>query len=79
VYVGHGGRWVWTRAPGWTAAHLDVVRVGALVIAAIVALLLSSWTSLLIVVVVLAAFEVGVTLLSRSLTPSDASLPPSEA
>jgi hypothetical protein len=79
VYVGHGARWTWTRAPGWTAAHLDVVRVGGLVVAAIVALLLSSWTSLLIVVLVLAAFEVGVTLMSRSLTPGDTSLPPSEA
>lgn len=72
VEVGHGGRWMWTRAPGWTAAHLDVVRVGGLVVAAVLALLLSSWTSLLIVVVVLAAFEVGVTLMSRSLPPSEA-------
>ncbi|GIF21896.1 hypothetical protein BJ973_002223 [Actinoplanes tereljensis] len=61
-------------SPRWIAAHLDVLRVGGLVLAAIVALLLSSWTSLFVVVVLLAVYEVGVTLLAR-----DRSLPSHDA
>ena len=63
--TGRGGRVLAGRAPGWIAGHLDVVRVGGLVVAAVVALLLSSWSALLLVLVVLAAFEVGVTLIGR--------------
>ncbi|GIE98475.1 hypothetical protein [Paractinoplanes rishiriensis] len=70
--AGRFGRTAGGRAPGWIADHLDVVRVGGLVVAAVLALLLSSWTALLVVVVVLAVFEVGVTLLARSLPPSEA-------
>lgn len=70
--TGRGGRAVGGQAPGWIASHLDAVRVGGLVVAAVVALLLSSWTALLIVAILLAAFEVGVTLIARSLPPSEA-------
>jgi hypothetical protein len=68
--TGHGIR-SGTRAfaahgPGWIAGHLDLLRVGGLVIAIILALLLSSWTSLLVVALVLAAYEVLVTVIGRS-------------
>ena len=80
-----GGRWLGANAPGWIAAHLDLLRVGGLVAGGILALVLSSWTSLLIVVIVLAAYEVGVTLIARgaaapgSLPGSEAASPPAAA
>lgn len=69
-----GGRWLGTNAPGWIAAHRDLLRVGGLVVGGILALLLSSWTSLLIILIVVAAYEVAVTMIGR-----EASLPESEA
>jgi hypothetical protein len=62
--TGRGCRAVGRRAPGWIAAHLDVVRVGGLVVAAVLALLLSSWSALLVVLIALAVFEGGVTLIA---------------
>jgi hypothetical protein len=52
--------------PGWTSEHLDVLRVGGVVVAAVLALILSSWTSLLVIAIVLAAYEVLVTVVGRS-------------
>lgn len=54
--------------PGWIAGHLDLLRVGGLVVAVVFALILSSWTALLVVVVGLAAYETGVTAIARSAT-----------
>ena len=56
---------------GWTAhnelatTNLDALRIGAAVVAAVVLLLWTSWTALLVVAVLLAAYEIGVTLLAR--------------
>jgi hypothetical protein len=61
-----GARWLAANGPGWTAAHRDVLRVGGVVVAAVLALILSSWTSLLVIALVLAAYEVLVTVLGRS-------------
>ncbi|MFD6433457.1 hypothetical protein [Streptomyces venezuelae] len=49
----------------WIRGHADVLRVGGLVVAVLVALLLASWTALLVVALVLLAYEAGVTLLAR--------------
>ncbi|WP_433383905.1 hypothetical protein ACQPZX_22650 [Actinoplanes sp. CA-142083] len=82
VAAGHasarGGRWLGANAPGWIAAHRDVLRVSGLVVGGILALILSSWTSLLIILIVVAAYEVAVTLIGRSESSPD-SLPESEA
>jgi hypothetical protein len=51
--------------PGWAAGYLDALRIGGLVVGAILALMLSSWTSLLVIVVLLAAYEVLVTVAAR--------------
>ncbi|MEV4701766.1 hypothetical protein [Actinoplanes sp. NPDC049316] len=61
-----GTRVVVARGPGWAATHLDVLRVGGLVVAAVLALILSSWTALLVIAVVLAAYEVLVTVVARA-------------
>lgn len=57
------------RAPGFITGHLDAVRIGGLVVAAVLALILSSWISLLVIAVLLAAYEIAVTLIAR---PHDA-------
>jgi hypothetical protein len=62
--------WGWAvagvrRAPGFITGHLDAVRVGGLIVAAVLALILSSWTALLVIAVLLAAYEIGVTLIAR--------------
>ncbi|QES42504.1 hypothetical protein DEJ49_17345 [Streptomyces venezuelae] len=49
----------------WIREHADVLRVGGLVVAVLVALLFASWTALLVVALVLLAYEAGVTLLAR--------------
>ncbi|WAL96468.1 hypothetical protein [Streptomyces sp. Je 1-369] len=49
----------------WVRGHADVLRVGGLFVAVLVALLLASWTALLVVALVLLAYEAGVTLLAR--------------
>jgi hypothetical protein len=61
-----GGKALAAYGPGWTAAHLDVLRVAGVVVAAILALLLSSWTSLLVILVVLAAYQILVTVVGRA-------------
>jgi len=61
-----GGHAVAVHGPGWAADHLDLLRVGGVVVAAVLALLLSSWTSLLVIAVVLAAYEILVTVAGRS-------------
>jgi hypothetical protein len=74
--VAAGARYTWrgtargahavaAHGPGWTARHLDPVRVAGVVVAVILALLLSSWMSLLVIVVALAVFEVLVTVVGR--------------
>ncbi|MEU4159053.1 hypothetical protein [Actinoplanes sp. NPDC026670] len=62
--------WRWAaagvrQAPGFITGHLDAVRVGGLIVAALLALILSSWTALLLIAVLLAAYEIGVTLIAR--------------
>ncbi|BEL03781.1 hypothetical protein Q0Z83_019720 [Actinoplanes sichuanensis] len=62
--------WGWAvvgvrQAPGFITGHLDAVRVGGLIVAAVMALILSSWTALLVIAVLLAAYEIGVTLIAR--------------
>lgn len=64
--AGAGGRVLATRGPGWAADHLDLLRVGGIVVAAGSALLLSSWTSLLVIVLLLIAYEALVTVIARS-------------
>jgi hypothetical protein len=64
------GRAAATSGPGWTARHLDAIRIAGVVVAAGLALVLSSWTSLLVILVALAVFEVGVTVIARSATPA---------
>jgi hypothetical protein len=61
-----GARRLATHGPGWIARHLDVLRVGGMVVAAVLALMLSSWTALAVIAVVLAAYEVLVTVVGRS-------------
>ncbi|MFF8041724.1 hypothetical protein ACF06F_27180, partial [Streptomyces rimosus] len=46
----------------WVREHADALRVGGVIIAALIALLLSSWTGLLVIAVVLALYEAAVTL-----------------
>ena len=60
-----GYRAVASRGPALTERHLDALRIGGLVVAAVLALILSSWTALLVILIVLAAFEIGVTLIGR--------------
>ncbi|MFI0370134.1 hypothetical protein ACH35V_19875 [Actinomadura sp. 1N219] len=47
------------------ARRPDALRVAGVVVAALVALPFASWTAFLVILVVLAAYEVGVTLLAR--------------
>jgi hypothetical protein len=61
-----GGHALGARGPGWAAAHLDVLRVSGVVVAAILALLLSSWTALLVIVLVLAAYQILITVMGRA-------------
>lgn len=50
----------------WLARHVDVLRVGGAVLAALLSILLSSWTALLVIAVLLAAYEIAVTLAART-------------
>lgn len=76
--LNRGARAAAARGPGWIARHLDAVRVGGVVVAALFALILSSWTSLLVIIVVAAAFEVLVTVVARRVEPTQpAPQPPS--
>lgn len=52
--------------PGFARAHLDALRIGGVVVAAVVVFLSLSWTGLLVVAIVLAAYEVLVTLVAGS-------------
>jgi hypothetical protein len=75
--LGRGGRAAAAHGPGWIARHLDAVRVGGVVVAALFALILSSWTSLLVIIVVAAAFEVLVTVVARRAGTAQQAPPPS--
>ena len=77
--VARGGRWLVaeTGARPWIRAHLDPLRIGGVIVAAIAALLLSSWGSLLIVLILLAGYETAVTLLART-GPEPATVEPVE-
>ncbi|WP_433788914.1 hypothetical protein [Actinoplanes sp. CA-252034] len=66
VAAWHGATVGARRAPGFITGHLDAVRVGGLIVAVVLALVLSSWTALLVIAVLLAAYEIGVTLLARA-------------
>ncbi|GAA3611334.1 hypothetical protein GCM10022419_115440 [Nonomuraea rosea] len=54
------------RVRTWIGRHLDVLRVGGVAVAAVVALLFSSWTALLVVAAVLAGYEVLVTVIAHA-------------
>jgi hypothetical protein len=73
--VGIGVRWVRGRVAeiradeglaSWTARHLDVLRIGGAVLAALLLLFLASWLAFVVIGVLLVLFEVGVTLYARS-------------
>src|SRR5512144_1930531 len=53
----------------WIRANLDPLRIGGVIVAAIVALLLSSWASLLVVLILLAPYEILVTFLAQGGPP----------
>ncbi len=53
----------------WVAQHVDPLRIGGVVVAAVLLLWLSSWTALIVIGVLLVLYEVGVTLYARS-TPA---------
>jgi hypothetical protein len=50
----------------WVARNLDPLRIGGVVLAALLLVWLSSWTALVIIGVLLVLYEVGVTLYARS-------------
>jgi len=64
-WIRQGYHAVVSRAPALTGRHRDAIRVAGIAVAVGLALILSSWTALLVIVVVLAAFEVGVTIVGR--------------
>jgi hypothetical protein len=66
--TGRAGHLAAAHGPAWIARYLDPVRIAGLIVAVVAALLLSSWTALLVVAVVLAVYEIGVTLIARSVT-----------
>jgi len=51
--------------PEWIAWHLDLLRIGGLVVGIVFALILSSWAALLVIVVAVAAYEVLLTVAAR--------------
>ncbi|MEU6674406.1 hypothetical protein [Streptomyces sp. NPDC046925] len=61
-----GDRVEGSRVRPWLAQHADVLRVAGVVVAALIALLLSSWTALFVVGGLLAAYEIGLTLVTRA-------------
>jgi hypothetical protein len=67
--------WDWTRErtiavvsseglAAWTRAHLDPLRIGGIVLAAVILLIWASWAALIVIAVLLALYEIGVTLLA---------------
>ncbi|MFH8487418.1 hypothetical protein [Streptomyces longisporoflavus] len=71
-----GDRVEGARVRPWLARHSDVLRVSGIVVAALIALLLTSWTGLLVVGVLLAAYEIGLTLVTRAEDPPPKGSPP---
>jgi hypothetical protein len=59
-----GGKTAAAHGPGWIARHLDLLRIGGLVVALVLALILSSWTALLVTAVVLVIYEVLLTVIA---------------
>jgi hypothetical protein len=51
---------------GWVQEHLDPLRIGGGVVAALLLLFLQSWTALIVIGVLLVLYEVAVTLWARS-------------
>lgn len=49
----------------WVAQYLDPLRIGGVVVAAVVLLIWPSWTGLLVIGILLVLYEVGVTLAAR--------------
>ncbi|GIH95725.1 hypothetical protein ACFFMN_01650 [Planobispora siamensis] len=60
----------------WIARYLDVLRIGGIIVAAVVALLFSSWTALFVIAAVLVGYEVLVTLVARGAGPPPDAEPP---
>lgn len=54
------------RVRRWIARHVDPLRVGGVVVGAVLALLFASWPALLAIALLLAGYEVLVTVLARS-------------
>ncbi|MGW0908390.1 hypothetical protein [Streptomyces sp. NPDC002853] len=68
------------RVRPWVARHADVLRVGGVAVAALIALLLSTWTGLFVVGALLAAYAIGVTLVAHAAGgPPEGSPPEGEA
>ena len=70
-----GGRWTAARyrdvaehegLAAWVGAHLDALRIGGVVVAAVLLLLLTSWVALFVIGVLLVLYEVGVIFWGRS-------------
>ncbi|MEV8313716.1 hypothetical protein AB0Q95_06040 [Streptomyces sp. NPDC059900] len=74
-----GDRAQGARVRPWLAQHADVLRVAGIVVAALIALLLSSWTALFVTGGLLAAYEIGLTLVTRAEGPPEGSPPEGEA
>jgi hypothetical protein len=51
---------------GWVAEHVDPLRIGGGIVAAVLLIFLSSWTALIVIGVLLVLYEVGVTIWARS-------------
>jgi hypothetical protein len=62
------GRYVATHEgyAGWVEEHLDALRIGGGVLAALLLIFLQSWTALIVIAVLLVLYEVAVTLWARS-------------
>jgi hypothetical protein len=61
-----GGTFAIAHGPAWISRHRDPIRIAGVVVAGAVALVLSSWTALLVAVLALAAYEIGVTIIART-------------
>jgi hypothetical protein len=61
-----GGTLAIAHGPAWISRHRDPIRIAGVVVAGAVALVLSSWTALLVAVLALVAYEIGVTIIART-------------
>jgi hypothetical protein len=64
--IGTGARTAAAHGPELVARHLDLLRIGGLVVGIVFALIVSSWAALLVTAVAVAAYEVLVTVIARA-------------